>query len=176
MATISEFKNALANGGARANQFRVELTFPGTVASGALASAQGQFLCRAASLPGSTLTDIPVAYRGRVIHVAGDREFQGWAIQVLNDTDFGMRNAFEQWMNAVNNHSQMGGETQPATYQTDLIVHQLDKDDAILKTYTIVDAYPVQLGDIQVSHDAANQIEQFDVNFVFNYWTSDTTS
>lgn len=176
MATISEFRAAMGGGGARGNQFRVELSFPTIVASGNLASQSAQFLCRAASLPGSTLNDIPVAYRGRTVHVAGDRDFAGWAVTILNDTDFLVRNAFEQWMNAVNNHATLGGETSSAAYQTDLIVRQLDKNDAILKSYTLVDAYPVALGEIQLSHDAANQIEQFDINFVFNYWTSDTTS
>ena len=55
MANINEFKNVLLNGGARANQFRVYLQFPAWVTGGIEAAREGQFLCKAASLPQSTI-------------------------------------------------------------------------------------------------------------------------
>lgn len=176
MSTISEFKNAMVGGGARANQFRVELSFPSVVASGSLAAANAQFLCKGAQLPGSTIANIPVAYRGKTINIAGEREFAPWAISIYNDVDFAIRNAFEQWLNAINNHTKLGGETQPGAYQADLVVHQLDKNDAVLKTYKFIDAYPIEVGPIQLDYEQSNQIEIFDVNFQYNYWTSNTTT
>lgn len=176
MTSISEFKNAMIGGGARSNQFRVELSFPSVVSSGSLAAVSGQFLCKGSSLPASAIADVPLAYRGKIIHLAGEREFSPWAVTVYNDVDFGIRDAFEQWMNAINNHSKFGGETQPGAYQADLQVHQLDKNGTVLKTYRFIDAYPIEIGPIQLDFDSSNQIETFDVNFQYNYWSSNTTS
>ena len=78
MATISAFKAQMQGGGARPNQFRVELTFPAFV--GSISSAAGnaaQFLCKSATLPASTVEDITTAYRGRP---AGHRLFLSWSI------------------------------------------------------------------------------------------------
>jgi hypothetical protein len=35
---------------------------------------------------------------------------------------------------------------------------------------------PVNIGPIQLDYDQQNQIEQFDVEFTFNYFTSNTTN
>ena len=96
MANISDFKAQLTGGGARANQFRVELSFPSFVTLGAIAGVQAQFLCNAAQLPSSTIEPITVLYRGRPVNFAGERTFQPWTISVYNDTNFNIRNALEQ--------------------------------------------------------------------------------
>jgi hypothetical protein len=82
MANIADFKAQLIGGGARPNQFRVDLTFPSYVTLGAIAGLQGQFLCRATSLPASTLENIPIQYRGRAINVAGERTFEQWQVTI----------------------------------------------------------------------------------------------
>jgi hypothetical protein len=43
-----------------------------------------------------------------------------------------------------------------------------------LKVYKFSDAYPTNIGQIQLDYDAANQIETFDVEFTYNYFTSNT--
>ena len=101
MANISDFKANLQGGGARANQFRVVLSFPSYVAGGIVVGQQAQFLCKSAQLPGSTVENVPVNYRGRVVNVAGERTFQPWSVTVLNDTNFSIRNALEQWQNGI---------------------------------------------------------------------------
>ena len=62
MANLSDFKSQLIGGGARANQFRVELSFPNFAGLGAVAGQRAQFLCNAAQLPGSIVEEIPVPY------------------------------------------------------------------------------------------------------------------
>ena len=54
MANIADFKANMTGGGARPNQFRVDLQFPSYVTGGRVAAVQGQFLCKAAQLPAST--------------------------------------------------------------------------------------------------------------------------
>jgi hypothetical protein len=109
MADIADFKAQMTGGGARPNQFRVELIFPSYVVAGILASAQAQFLCKAAQLPASTIENIPVQYRGRAVNFAGERTFAPWTVTVYNDTNFNVRNAMERWSNGIQNYQTTNG-------------------------------------------------------------------
>lgn len=176
MARVSDFKSQLIGGGARPNQFMVSLKFPQYVLGGSISQLQGQFMCKAAQLPASTLENIVIPYRGRVVNVAGERTFENWQISVYNDTNFGIRNAFERWSDGIQNNAASTGRVSPSDYQVDMTVVQLDRNGAHVKTYKFVDAYPSSIGAIGLDFDNTNQIEQFDVVFTFNYWTSNTTS
>jgi len=176
MANISDFKAQLTGGGARANQFRVELAFPAYVSAGPIVGMKTQFLCKSAQLPGSTVENVPIQYRGRTVNIAGERTFAPWTISVYNDTDFAIRNAMEQWSNGVQNYTTSNGRVNPRDYQVDLNVHQLDRNGAIVKTYTFIDAYPTEIGAIGLDFDASNSVEVFDVTFTYNYWNSDTAT
>ena len=176
MANIADFKAQMIGGGARANQFRVDLTFPSFVTAGAAVGINSQFLCKAAQLPASTVDNTQILYRGRQVNFAGERSFEPWTIAVYNDTTFTIRNALERWSDGVMNNAQTNGRTNPRDYQVDLLVHQLDRNGATIKTYKFVDAYPTSIGAISVDYDTNNQIELFDVTFTYNYWTSDTTT
>ena len=176
MANISDFKANLIGGGARANQFRVELAFPSFVAAGPVIGLKSQFLCKGAQLPASTVENVPLQYRGRAVNIAGERTFAPWTISVYNDTDFAIRNALEQWSNGIQNLTSTNGRVNPLDYQVDLMVHQLDRNGASVKTYRFIDAYPTEIGAIALDYDQANAIETFDVTFTYNYWTSNTAT
>ena len=80
--SISKFKSALAGGGARPNLFEVRLTdIPGNVAWD---KDDFKFMCKAASLPASTIANIDVPFRGRIFKVAGDRTIENWTLTIIN--------------------------------------------------------------------------------------------
>ena len=177
MPNINDFKAKLAGGGARANLFKVVMPFPGYAQVGGEIEDLA-FLCRAAALPGMTINELPVLFRGRTIKVAGDRpSFAPWGIQVYNDTNFKLRNAFERWQNGINNMTDNEGLTNPADYQVDAFVDQLDRNGATIKSYTLRGAFPTAIGAIALSYDEAGEgIEQFDVTFAYNFFESNTTT
>lgn len=174
MANIADFKAQMLGGGARPNQFRVNLTFPSYTTLGIVAGTRGQFLCKAAQLPASTIENIPVLYRGRPVNFAGERTYQPWTVTIYNDTSFGIRNALEQWQSGVQNYDTTEGRTNPTDYQVDLTVEQLDRNGATIKTYKFFDAYPTNISAIALDYEQQNAIEQFDVEFTYNYFTSGT--
>ena len=174
MATINDFKARMTGGGARANQFRVELKFPSQVASGAAAADIGQVLVKAASLPASVIENIQQFYRGRPVNFAGERTFEPWNVTVVTDTDYVIRNAFEEWQSLVQNYSTTEGVVNPADYQVDMLVHQLARDGSIVKTYRFFDVYPTNVGEIEVSFDSNDQIEEFTCELTYNYFLSDS--
>jgi hypothetical protein len=176
MANISDFKAQLIGGGARPNQFRVDLTFPTFVSIGAVVGLNAQFLCKASSLPASTVENMQILYRGRQVNFAGERAFAPWSVSIYNDTTFSIRNAMEKWSDGIMNNAQTNGRTNPRDYQVDLQVTQLDRNGAPVKTYKFHDAYPTTIGAITLDYDSNNQIEIFEVEFNYNYWTSATST
>ena len=175
MANINDFKARLSGGGARANQFKVTLPFPGYASVGGETSDLA-FLCTATSIPGQTLTSVAVPFRGRVLQIAGDRTFSALDITVLNDTDFKLYRAFERWMNGINNMTDNEGLTNPVDYQVDVFVDQLDRNGATLKTYTLRGAFPTILAAIDLNYTTNNVVEEFGVTFNYQYFETDTTT
>jgi len=170
---VDDMKAKLVGGGARPNLFKVTMAFPSYVtADVSLAS----YMCKSASLPASTIAPIPVPFRGRQLQIAGDRTFEPWNITVINDTDFNVRNSFEEWMNGINQHEENTGLTQPSSYMADMIVEQLDKDGTSKKTYNIRGTFPTSLGAIEISYEQENVIEEFTVELQVQYWESDKTT
>ena len=174
MANIADFKAQMIGGGARPNQFRVELSFPSYVTLGVVAGQRAQFLCKAAQLPASTIETLPVLYRGRPVNFAGERTFQPWTVTIYNDTTFGIRNALEQWQSGIQNYNTTNGRVNPTDYLVDLNVHQLDRNGAIIKSYKFVDAFPTTISAVGLDYEQQNAIEQFDVEFQYNFFTSAT--
>lgn len=170
---IDDFKSKLVGGGARSNLFRATVTYPGFAAGDIELTS---FMCKSAQLPASTIETIEVPFRGRQLKIAGDRTFEPWSITIINDTDFAVRNAFERWMNGVNGHQENTGRTNPTDYKADMIIEQLDKTGVAVKRYNFKGAFPSSVGAIDVSYDTENEIEEFEVEIQYDYWTSDTTT
>ena len=170
MASINDFKANLIGGGARANQFRVTITPPPGIAIG-LDVRRTSFMCKGTNLPAQELTPIEVPFRGRKIYIAGDREFgETWTTTFINDTDFMVRNAMERWSNGINDLALNTGVIDPADYQTDLTVEQLDRDDTILKTYIFRSAWPVSIGQIELTSEAADALEEFECTWRYQHF------
>ena len=178
--TIDDFKGKLVGGGARPNLFEVELNFPAGLDIDAAGDVpeKMRFMIKAAELPASNVGDIPVAFRGRILHVAGDRTFDPWTVTIINDVDFGIRRAMERWSNAINNHEFDSGETNPNTYQSDANVFQLgrkvskDGEAAIpvLRRYKFHGIYPTQVSPIPLDYGSTDSIEEFQVQFQVHWW------
>ena len=175
MPNINDFKAKLAGGGARANQFKVVMPFPGYAQVGGEIEDLA-FLCRATSIPAMTISPVNVAFRGRNIKIAGDRTIEEWTVTVYNDTDFKLRNAFERWQNGINNMTDGEGLTNPVDYQVDVFVDQLDRNGNTLKSYTLRGAFPTEIASIPLNYETNDAIEDFDVTFQYQYFETNTTT
>lgn len=193
LRTITDFKSRLAGGGARPNLFEVSIpSFPVSAAAAGWASATEdfQFLCKTAALPASTISPIDVPFRGRILKVAGDRTFDVWTVTVINDENFKLRSAFEIWMNSISKLDNNTGATNPNSYTTNAVVHQLGRGAALgkestansaalggsiikpLRTYQFYGIFPTSITAIDLSYDSSDTIEEYSVEFQVQYWTA----
>ena len=175
MANINDFKAKLAGGGARPNQFKVTMPFPGYAQVGGEIEDLA-FLCRATVIPAMTVGNINVPFRGRQIKIAGDRTFEDWNVTVINDTDFKIRNAFERWQNGINNMTDNEGLTNPVDYQVDAFVDHLDRNGNTIKSYTLRGLYPTIVSAIDLNYETNDILEEFQTTFAYQYFESNTTT
>jgi hypothetical protein len=166
---ITDFKSRLTGGGARSNLFEVVLSFPGIAPASSAVLDKTRFLVKAANMPASNIAPIAVPFRGRTLQVAGDRTFDSWTVTIINDTDFSIRSAFENWMNKINRVSDSTGETDPSSYTADAFVYQLDRDGSTLRAYHFYDIFPSQVGSIALDYETST-IQQFTVEFQILWW------
>ena len=169
---ITDFKSKLTGGGARPNLFEVELAFPEEIEIANDVKDKSRFLVKAAALPASNITPIDINFRGRILKIAGDRTFDTWTVTVINDTDFAIRSAFEKWMNQINKLSDATGFNDPAEYQEDAYVHQLDRDGSTLRTYKFFDVFPTNISQVDLSYETIDTLEEFTVELQVLYWES----
>jgi hypothetical protein len=170
---ISTFKSKLGAGGARPNQFEVTISYPSFGAGNA--SDTGRFLITTAELPGQTLGVTPVYYRGRLIKLAGDKEFAPFSCSVINDNNFTIRNALENWMNYIEDRVTKAGEQSPQRYQSSIDIYQLDRNGSTLRQYKLRDAFPVEIGPVQLDFGSNDQISTFGVSFQYQTFDIVTT-
>lgn len=186
--SVSNFKsNGLINGGARPSLFEVELTFPAGVVTGGIRDG-GRFLIKAAQLPASDVGSVDVPYFGRKVKVAGDRTFADWTVTVMNDEDFLIRYALEDWSNKINqlegNRMTTSSSIRPGQsgYKVDLTVRQFQKEQSTGAAptpsveYKFIGAFPTTIAAIGLDWDRTNAIEEFDVTFAYDYWIPSPTA
>ena len=197
--TISDFKSRLSGGGARPNLFEVVLGMPTWATKGfgaggiggASAGGNGplaeeaRFMIKAAELPASNVGDIPVNFRGRILHVAGDRTFDPWTVTVINNTDFALRAMFENWSDGINDRQYDTAIGDPDTYQKTAEVFQLSRSTKkgekkpgensgnIIAGYKFYGIWPSQVSSIALDYGSTDTIEEFQVTFQVERRTAD---
>lgn len=160
MAGISDFLSNF-NHGARANLFKVEIPFLGE---------KMKFLCKSASIPGMSFDNIPVNYQNNTINIAGDISYTPWQLTIVNDKDFLIRKNIERWMNSIKVGYGTSGATSIKDYLKTAFVYQLDEEGDEIAGYTLNYCYPSNLGEIPLSFDNQNTVEEFTLELTYVFF------
>ena len=165
---INEIRSQLALGGARPTLFQVNITNPANAAG----DLKTPFLVRASQVPASTLGFIEVPYFGRKVKIAGDRTFAEWNVTVINDEDFLIRNAMEEWSNTINGFQtnlRKFGASSPALYKSTAQVTQFSKTGTPVRVYNFVGIFPTEVSAIEMDW-GTDAVSEFTVTFTYDYW------
>lgn len=173
--TVHAFLSHFKNGGARPNRFKVYITFPGNADNSVPELVS--FTCKAASIPAGTIGVAEANYMGRIIKLAGDRELDDWEITVYNDIEFKTRDAFIKWqekMLGISTNLASSGWEKPSSYFGSAQVVQFDREDRVLKTYTVDGMFPISVGAIELAWESNNTLEEFPVSMAINEWRDES--
>ena len=77
----------------------------------------------------------------------------------------------ERWSQSIIDNATNQGQVDPNNYmsQADVFKYSRQKGNGdnvgVIKTYRFIDIFPVTVGDIALSYDSGDTIEEFDVEF-----------
>jgi len=166
---VNEIRSQLTLGGARQSLFQVTIQNP----ANSIADIKVPFMVRTAQIPSSDLGVIEVPYFGRKVRLAGDRTFGDWTVTVINDEDFLVRNAMEEWSNKINSlqgNLRTFGAASPLLYKANAQVTQYSKTGVPIRTYQFNGIFPSSISPIDLDWNATDQIEEFTVTFQYDWW------
>ena len=175
--TIDTFRNsALAKGGARANLFDVTISGVGATDASRVCTvgvAEFVFACKAAAIPAQTIGVVEVPYFGRVVKVPGNKTFDNWTVTIINDEGFTIRSGMEKWVAAMGTHVGNINTTTNANLYGNGTVKQYPKTGGTvaLAQYNFVNIFPINVSEITLGWDANDAIEEYTVEFAYDYWT-----
>jgi hypothetical protein len=166
---VNEIRSQLTLGGARGSLFQVTFSNP----ANSVADIKVPFMVRAAQIPESTLGTIEVPYFGRKVRLAGDRTFGDWSVTIINDEDFLIRNAMEEWSNRINSlegNLRVFGAAAPLLYKSTAEVTQFSKTGVPIRSYKFNGIYPSSVSSIDLNWADTDSIEEFQVTFQYDWW------
>lgn len=174
----TSFRAQLKGDVARPNLFQCAVNFPNDPA----ASLKFAFTCRSAQLPGAQIGQVQVPYFGRMVKFAGDRQFEDFAVRVINDEDYTVRKAFENWQNDLDiiNHAStkkeiLSGDSDRARHYADVTVTHFSKGGRALKTYTLHNAFPYVVEAVGLDWQENDTAMEFGVVFAYDFFTVGTS-
>tara|TARA_B100000927_G_scaffold161288_1_gene129985 strand:+ start:3775 stop:4332 length:558 start_codon:yes stop_codon:yes gene_type:complete len=171
MPNISNFRAQLGDGGARPNQFVIKINWPSVCPSGLNLDSNTSLLVTGAAAPASTVNPAIIQYRGREVKFAGERIFDPWTITVVNPNNFGMRAAFEEWMEAMNNKDSNEGVLALADYSAQIFIQHLDRNDEPICEWELNGAFPINMSEIALQYAQNDILEEYTVTFQYQDYT-----
>lgn len=133
------------------------------------------------SLPGYSFQDVNIKLQGQDVRLAGPAVFDGtWNIEFLLDESHTLRHNLIRWMNTAYDGAQMH-HRQPGAYKNNvnyangeasdghLSVTQVDKRGNPVVTYGFVGAFPIEVGQVELSHDSTDPAKMT-VTFSYDYF------
>lgn len=198
--SIDAFRANLINGMARNNLFLIQGNFPGAstssiqgaaavagslfggavsgainsvaaaIGGGGNPSSQVSFLCKASKVPNAPIAVNSAFYMGRPYKYPGDKTFNPWAITCYNDGSYGLRKAFEGWMNLINTNRTNVGANVMNQYMTDWTVTPLTREGNPIITYKMVGCWPSTLSEIALDMAASTEPSTFEATIEYQYF------
>ena len=93
------------------------------------------------------------------------------------EEDFKIRNAIEQWMNNLNSHqsnkSAITTAGQSGNLSGEMAIQHFDRAGNAISgaKWSFTNVYPVALGEIALDWGSNDTIEEFTIDFAYDYWT-----
>lgn len=170
--------------GARSTKFQILFEF--TNPNSAPSANDMMTMAKTTSFPGKSHSIIDFKYKGRSIPLRGQTKYtQTWECTFYLTEDHKLKNAFENWMEALDEkHNYMDvttvagvGEIQrihsnKKNYTTTIVLYQRNfDDDQDTAVYHLHNVFPIEVSPIQYSYEQQGQIQEFTVTFAYSYFT-----
>lgn len=128
-----------------------------------------ELMIKQADLPGKSITTSDVKYNGDFHKVGFSNVYEDLNIVFNVSQDMYEMNIIDEWMELVFN---------PITheisylddYVTNITINQLDRQDNIVYSIVLKDAYPILCSGVPISNDDQNTLMSLSVTFAYKRW------
>jgi len=169
---------------ARSTKFEVLFTFTDSTSN--IRADEIIMMGKTASFPGKTHTTIDLKYKGRSIPIKGQTKYtQTWDCTFYLTEDHGLKKAFENWIEALDQHHNYNDAVNEAVrrtqknhnknaYTTQLKINQRNfSDERDTIEYTLLNAYPTEVSQVQTNYESRGELLEFTVTFSYSHFTSE---
>ena len=166
----SFFQTALNRDFARQNLFRVLSITSG--ASNIIFDETDLVYITTTSLPQRAITNVSVPFMGLKFNVPGTATYPGseaWQVTVRVPQDLGIRQKLELWTRATFDDATSTGSYNVADLGT-IVIALMDKGGNVIRPYTLVGAYCVNVGTYTLNSTTAGEIVELPATLAYQFW------
>ena len=172
-ANINELVQEIQSSGlAYNNRYEVLIYTPRFMGSSRINAMKSMSLrCDSVTIPGRSFSTTPFRFYGPARNMPYEQIYTGEVnISVMLSEDLRESRFFEEWMGGVSSlfNYKMGFYSD---YTTIVDIDVLNKHDQSTYTFTLEEAYPKAIGDIQVGYDKDNEFMRQDITMSFRKYT-----
>jgi len=177
---ITGFRSSLSGGGARPNLFQVDIPLPAFPPSPGAGAAGGpaadramSLMTKGASIPDATIGMVPVPFMGRQIKVPGNRTYAEWTTTAMVSEGYEAWDAIRKWIDLLN--GPVSNLSLAADPTKTIGVTQYSRTGAPNVKVQMMNAWPSNLGAIELGWENNDSIAEFSITWQYDYWTVDGT-
>tara|TARA_B100001093_G_scaffold520452_1_gene616113 strand:- start:7290 stop:7973 length:684 start_codon:yes stop_codon:yes gene_type:complete len=128
------------------------------------------FLCENASLPGRQITTSDFSAQKQTIKIPNGFIEEDVSMSFILTNDFFMKEVFDTWLSGIVDTSTytLGYKSD---YQTDITIQTLDDDDKPTYSITLINAYPITIGSVELDNSSENTYLKLPVTFAYDRYT-----
>jgi len=176
------------SGFSKPSYFEIYLTAPSLVDS-IENKLLSRLYCKAGSIPGISMNYTEIPHKGMYVTVPTTRSYSEWTCTIVNDTNYLLRTNLVKWCDEISGNKGLplksgisigslltlgGGTSEKVDLSRILkdiwIVHysnyKIPRPTAI---YKLIDAFPSELGNIELDWGTNDSTEDYNVTFRFQY-------
>lgn len=173
MGITGFYREALAKDFSRDFQMRVVAMGPG---GGVITEKEGVYIT-AATLPGYSITNIPVPFMGLDFNVPGAGKFEGsssWSVTFRADQQLNIRERLIAWQKSIFNSFPTEGEGTgqygPKSTDTYAKLVVFDRSGSAARAIKLMGVYPVSVAPMSYNPTGNGDVVTFDVTLAYQWW------
>jgi len=167
--SITDFKGALKQGGARPSLFEIQIV---ASPAGVTIPADHSSKCFTSAIPGLTITPIEKQYFGRTTKIPGEMGFETLSTTFYNAENYDIRTALENWTDIINDPiTNEGVSGNPQTFSGQIDLTHYGKDGKKGMKFQFRDCWPTSIEAIPLDYGTTGDMESFGVTWSYDYYT-----
>lgn len=130
------------------------------------------YLVRSSNLPAGTIEPIEVPWQGQTYKIGSTHTFDTWSCTFNVDMAADIRKNFLEWQKKIHD-PETNEHGEPDSYLATVKIELLGTSGDPILTYTLEQAWPSEVGEVDLAYDNKTEVAQFDVTFNYNWYTTE---